>query len=736
MRATVSLDGMWNAAEGSMSSIPERFEHSVPVPGLLDMASPSFDDIGRRSTRREAFWCRREFELDREPAPVSLLRVGKARYGTKVILNGVELGEHRPNHTVGEFDVGGALRRGSNELLIRLGAWRDEEPTAVPDGRDVESYLAVPGIYDSVELVLTDFPHIDVVKTAPEIGTGSVRVLARLSAGGAPAAFTLSASVSEAASGTEKGASETPAIELAAHETRDVEVSVQLDDPRLWTPEDPFLYSLHLSTPADSRTVRFGMRTFTFDKASGHVLLNGKRYPMRGSASAIFRFFEDPDRQGRPWDREWVRRLHRQFKAMHWNTIRYAIGFPPELWYEIADEEGLLVVDEFPLFYIYLDDDAPAVAAARELDASVRSHGLRSITAGQVRTTEPARVPWPAEMTADALEPEFREWIDDRCNHPSVVMWSSNCEGRTPETGVLIERLRKHDPQNRPWGDGWNPPGRASDPYLAHWYLQWNAAMRGEPAGLRMLTGMRKTAIGYPLGGKPDELLPHLRTLNKDFDGVPVNYGGNAVLLEEYGWLWLTRDGNPTRLTEPIYATMTDWPVGTVQERRYTRARLTAAETEFFRCNRAMAGVLLFCGLSSSHDRVSTADNFTDLDSLEYEPYFLQYVRDAFAPVGLMIDIWEREIAAGVLHEIPVTIINDLADEWRGDVVVTVSALAAGETISEQRRAIRLAGFGQERTHFGLTRAIPDGEHQIVAQLVSADGSTVRSIRDVRVVTA
>ena len=36
---------------------------------------------------------------------------------------------------------------------------------------------------------------------------------------------------------------------------------------------------------------------------------------------------------------------------MHWNSVRYCIGFPPEMWYDIADEEGLLIQDEFPIWY-------------------------------------------------------------------------------------------------------------------------------------------------------------------------------------------------------------------------------------------------------------------------------------------------------------------------------------------------------------------------------------------------
>ena len=77
-----------------------------------------------------------------------------------------------------------------------------------------------------------------------------------------------------------------------------------------------------------------------FDPATRRAMLNGKPYFMRGSNFTLYRFFEDSERGTLPWDDAWVRRLHRKFKTMHWNSLRYCIGFPPERWYAIADEEG------------------------------------------------------------------------------------------------------------------------------------------------------------------------------------------------------------------------------------------------------------------------------------------------------------------------------------------------------------------------------------------------------------
>ena len=56
-----------------------------------------------------------------------------------------------------------------NELVIRVGADRESLPTDVPSGWDFEKYLYIPGIYDSVELILTGEPYIDNVQTVPDV---------------------------------------------------------------------------------------------------------------------------------------------------------------------------------------------------------------------------------------------------------------------------------------------------------------------------------------------------------------------------------------------------------------------------------------------------------------------------------------------------------------------------------------------------------------------------------------
>ena len=153
-RRVVNLDGTWQVAEGTMERVPESFDHAVCVPGLVDMAKPAFEEVGRKSQRREAFWYRRTFRVDGNVPRVAYLMIRKARYGTRVFLNGRLVGDHLPCFTPAILDVREALRGGgdANVLVVRVGADRESRPTDVPSGWDFEKYLYIPGIYDSWSL--------------------------------------------------------------------------------------------------------------------------------------------------------------------------------------------------------------------------------------------------------------------------------------------------------------------------------------------------------------------------------------------------------------------------------------------------------------------------------------------------------------------------------------------------------------------------------------------------------
>lgn len=678
-RRVIPLDGTWQVAQGGMDAVPKQFAHQVPVPGLVDMAEPAFAEVGTEASKqyREAFWYRRTFRIQEEVTPLVRLRINKAKYGTRVFLNGQLVGDHLPCFTPVVFDVTDLVRGNGaeNELVIRVGALRESVPRSIPDGWDFEKVRYIPGIYDSVSLILSGTPHVDRVQTVPQLASKSVRIVATLSSKSPGTTTTLRCQVREAASGRVAGSAESEPIAFSGRGDQQVELNVPISDCRLWWPEDPFLYEAEISTGSDSCRVRFGMRSFQFDPQSKLPLLNGQTYPLRGTNVCIYRFFEDPARSDLPWRKDWVRQLHRTFRQMHWNSIRYCIGFPPDFWYDIADEEGLLIQDEFPIWYLSR---------------------------------------WPEQLTADELVREYTDWIHTRCNHPCVVIWDAQNETRTDETGKAIQAVRHLDLSGRPWDNGWAPPQSPDDVFEAHPYPFYSAKGSGKPTNFRLgdfASMPRKPGVEGGIRG-----------------GALLNTGDNPIIINEYGWLWLNRDGTPTTLSEANYAALLG-PDATADQRRELYARYLAAMTEFWRSGRQVAGVLHFCGLGYSRAGGETSDHFLDLENLVLEPHFRHFVGDAFSSVGLAIDHWAEQATAGAPLEVPVVVLNDRAEPWAGDVQLAV--VRDGQTLREHSQPCRVDPIGREVLRFRITLPEQPGKYDLVARLNPTADNQVRSYRQV-----
>ena len=679
-RDTISLNGIWKIAEGSMDKIPVVYDHIIKVPGLVSLAEPEFRAPGpkvrdRRSivqkdSLREAFWYFRNFIIDTPVPAIAVLKVSKAMFGTKVFLNGKYIGEHLPCFTPGYFDVKNALKQGDNELIIRVGSCRNSVPFSIPDGFDFEKERYIPGIFDNVDLILSGTPGIISAQAAPDIGHRQVRIHVRLGNPGKASSSKVKIVIKEAV--TQKTAGMTVRKVVLSDDPGEeniVDVVIPVKNCRFWSPEDPFLYSLNITTEGDEYTTRFGMREFRYDTLSGMTRLNGKPYFMRGSNITLYRFFEDGACKDLPWNSDWVRRLHRSFKQFHWNGLRYCIGIAPEEWYRIADEEGIMIQDEFPIWY-----------------------GGRGWCV------------WPEELKTDELAREYAEWMQEQWNHPSVVIWDASNEtvshdGATEEIAKAIETVRPLDLSNRQWDNSYSSVRSPGDVMELHPYHFSRPTFR-----LQDIAG----ETGNP-GGNPNE----------------KNY---MKIINEYGWLWLNRDGTPTTLTRDLYKNILGKDSAEAQ-RRHIYASYLAAETEFWRCHRQAAAVLHFTALAYSRTNGQTSDHFIDVENLVYDPEFLKYMPDAFSPAGLMLDEWGKEIETGIPHDYRVIAINDLEAVWKG--IIFMRIFNGEKLISENSSDLIIPSFGQTKAILKLQGPQEPGNFVVIASLERGNDKPIRSIREI-----
>ncbi|MEX0886747.1 MAG: hypothetical protein WD009_09935 [Phycisphaeraceae bacterium] len=462
-RVTQLLHGTWRIADSvEADTPPETFDHAVPVPGLVHLAEPPFADAGRFVSRdlanhplyqdpnlppeaktapigvplqqRNYFWYRRSFTAPAQRG-VALLRIAKAQFGTAVWLNGVKIGAHDDCFAAGGFDLTRATRWGEgNDLLVRVGAHPAVLPPSVPSGTDLEKFQWMPGIYDEVSIAYADNPIIESVQVAPRIEQSQIvveTVVANL--GQAVCTCRLSHRVKRWKGRRVTGETVSDAVELLPGERKTLIEVITLRGVKFWTPETPHLYVVQSSTGGDERSTRFGMRDFRFDRATGWAYLNNKPYFLRGANITLHRFFEDEQCGALPWHEPWLRKLLIDIpRQMHWNSFRFCIGPVPDRWLDIADEAGLLIVNQY-FFWV-------------------------------------PNPKWGHQEWE--LEPYFERWVRDNCNHPSVAVWDACNETRYPGLSErVVPAVRRRDLSNRPWQLSENPPAHPDDPVEKHLYV-------------------------------------------------------------------------------------------------------------------------------------------------------------------------------------------------------------------------------------------------------------------------
>ena len=697
-RQEISLNGTWEITKtDTLSGIPSRFTASAPVPGLVDMAEPAVDEQDT-SYENSIYWYRKKFTIDAGNTEIARLKINKAKYHTRVYLNGKYVGENVYNFTPSQFNITTYLNTPGedNELIIAVGC-RNNLPDTVVHGGDWEKIKYIPGIYDDVRIILSGYPGISNIQTVPDLENSQLRVVAEIETAENRQLLDLTYSISEVASGkiVTRGS---VGKQESSNGLAIADFKVTIPGFKPWSPESPFLYKLDLSTSGDHQSTRFGMRTFSTDPDNGTVLLNGKTYYMRGTNVCIFRFFEDDARTGLPWDDQWPVKLHSRFREMNWNSIRYCIGFPPERWYEIADSIGFLIQDEYPIWTGWED---------------VFAQELRGVTASR-------------------LAVEYREWMRERWNHPCVVIWDAQNESISDTTGKAIQLVRELDLSDRPWDNGWSRPASKKDlneahPYVFGGYLDGRYFAKGFPSEQGVLKDhLNEKQFNLPDADYDPSVFPNSPLPAPD--GIRFN---NPIIINEYGWLWLNRDGSPTPLTERIYRVA--FPeADTPEKRQEAYAKTLGQLTEYWRAHRTYAGVLHFCALGYSrpnHPRGVTSDNFVDIKNLVFEPHFYQYVKPAFNPVGLMLEFWDKKLEADSDINIPVHIINDTYEHVNGTINVRVSRKGMDHETGEQSISYTLEGL--EKKVFSLNMKIPSepGLYTLEASL-DYKGENIRSIRE------
>ncbi len=280
------------------------------------------------------------------------LYFGAVNYEADVFLNGKKLGKHIGGFTPFNFEITHLLNETDNFLIVKVDNKRKREgvPTLNTD------WWNYGGITRDVKLIETpanfirDY-RIQLDPENPEKITGYVHL-----SGENIAEKTISVSIPEAGL----------AQEIVTDRSGYAELSMNAKNLEFWSPEHPKLYDVRLTFGANELRDSIGFRTIS--TSGTKILLNGAPVFLKG----ISIHEENPLRGGRAHSEADARQLLTWAKELGCNFVRLAHYPHNENMPRLADEMGLLVWEEIPVYWTILwENEATYHNASAQLTAMI-----------------------------------------------------------------------------------------------------------------------------------------------------------------------------------------------------------------------------------------------------------------------------------------------------------------------------------------------------------------------------
>jgi len=319
----VNLNGLWDYAitPAGTSAMPEKTDGKILVPYPLESA---LSGIQRSLKPDQALWYKRTFSHAKLAGKKTILHFGAVDQIASIYLNGKMIGEHEGGFNSFSFDISPLLLNGKNELIVKVldatdaGNYPKGKQTLEPFGM---YYTSTSGIWQTVWLENVPEKYISSLVISPDIDKKILKIIVNSTS---EDAITLQIAGRNFSAKTNQP------------------FNLPIANPKLWTPEAPFLYDLKIKLGSDEVKSYFGMRKVSIKKDSKGAMrieLNNKPYYNLGLLDQGFwpdGLYTAPTDEALAFD-------IKAAKAMGFNTIRKHIKIEPERWYYDCDRLGILV---------------------------------------------------------------------------------------------------------------------------------------------------------------------------------------------------------------------------------------------------------------------------------------------------------------------------------------------------------------------------------------------------------
>ena len=403
----MSLNGKWELSVLRKEKVVFNGDILVPFPPESKM-SGVYRQFGYKDTLiyRRSFTLPEGFMRDR-----LILHFGAVDRYSRVNINGKDMCEHNGGYLPFEVDITDALVEGENIICVEV---FDDLDTDYPYGKQSKKrggmwYTPISGIWQSVWLESVPENYIRLLKITPALDCITIQV-----DGGV--------------------GQKTLIFEGKEYSFLGDNVTLDIESPRLWTPDAPNIYEFELVCGSDRVQSYFALRTVSIERRGEQscICLNGEPVFLHGLLDQGYY----SDGIYTPATVQGYKNDILKMKELGFNLLRKHIKVEPELFYYYCDIYGMLVAQDMVNCgkYSFLIDTAlPTIGFKRG-----KGH----------RATKRRR---------EIFESEARTLAEHLYNHPSVIYYTIFNEGWGQyDADRIYGELKALDP-SRVWDatSGW-----------------------------------------------------------------------------------------------------------------------------------------------------------------------------------------------------------------------------------------------------------------------------------------
>lgn len=384
----ISLNGIWEC------TLPDKRKLFVNVPGCWDTY------VEEKDIAEEVRY-KKEVELAREEGRTYFLNFGGVSYYCDIYVNGKPAGSHEGIWDAFRVNITDLIHTGLNslELNVTKPGYKDSDRFPVRQvlsGFIPDVLCTFGGLWDDVSIEI--FENIS-VRSFYVSGNmdGSLTVHAEVEVfRNIKEPVIIEAEIISPSGETASKLAETLQFDGAGK--RQIKIEGKVENPLLWDTFAPHLYTCRITASCGPDILRtekkFGFREIQADGTQ--MLLNGRPIYARGILH--WGYYDDiiiPNP-----DPETIRNEIDNIKAYGFNMIKHCLYIPRKEYFELADENGVLLWIELPLW-----------------------------------------IPDVTEQLYERIRREYPRILKQIAGHPSVILISLGCELDDKVTGDILEEM-------------------------------------------------------------------------------------------------------------------------------------------------------------------------------------------------------------------------------------------------------------------------------------------------------